>query len=238
MATTTDSPLLPVGLNTPRLSTWNRALIATKKWWQNLCEKSEVTQLLCCVDATEADNYRRDTRVRSEIREAMRSQMGFYGQPTCIAAVMHETKQEHNYALGAEQEDVIRMTAAQWDALFVQYRFHANTPSAQILAVAKKVVAPARVVPKFAAAVTLHIKAKLGVLAKTEANLLLVQRKYLEVCRDHRVRDVDVVSHMQFVQNAYFTEDVLERLAKTRLRAPAWLRLFEEKERTATLEVC
>lgn len=237
MATTHENPLRPVGLNTPRLSTWNRFTLSCKVWWNNVLRESELAQLLCCVDATEVENYQRSEAIRSEIREAMRTQMGFDGQSSCVQAVMHETRIEHGYSLGREQE-VVTHTEKEWDAIFEERSISVHDPPEVVVYKLKQTPTPARVVPRFAAAVTLHVKAKLGVLAKTEANILLVQRKYLEVCRDHGVRDIDTVSHLQFVLNAYFTEDVLERLAKTRLRAPAWLRVFEEKERTATLEVC
>nr|WRQ65475.1 tombus P33-like protein [Tolivirales sp.] len=237
MATTHENPLRPIGLNTPRLSTWNRLKLSVKRWYYDVLCESEVMQLLCCVDATEADNYVRSETVRQEIREAMRTQMGYNGQSTCVAAVMHETQVEHGYALGRDQEEE-RHTAKEWDAIFEARSLAVTMDPTHIRVLLKREPTPARIVPRFAAAVTLHIKAKLGVLSRTPANLMLVQRKYLEVCRDHGVRDVDTTSHLQFVLNTYFTEDVLDRLAKTRLRAPAWLRMFEEKERAAELEVC
>jgi hypothetical protein len=200
--------------------------------------ESPVVQVLCCIDASEGRNYERDLEVRRDVRKAMREQMGFNGNPTCLMSVMHETKRDTGYCLGAEQEPRQTRTMKQWDALFKANNFTEWTPREVILAAVMTKRTEAKIVPRFAAAVVVHMRSRFGVLAKTEANQLLVQRKYLEICREHRVRDTDAACHLQVVMNAYFTEDVLERLAKTRLRAPSWMRMFEEKERTATLEVC
>ncbi len=96
----------------------------------------------------------------------------------------------------------------------------------------------ARIVPKFAAAVVLHLKAKFGALSMDDANVMLIQRDYLKVCREHKVRDVDIASHRQHVLNAYFTEGVLEELALTRTRAPRWMRLLERKSGPSKPVVC
>jgi len=80
------------------------------------------------------------------------------------------------------------------------------------------------VIPKFAAAVVLALRSKLGKLAPSEANRLLIEREYLKVCRDTSVRNVDTIMHQQFVMNAYFTEGIVDQLATTRVRLPKWLR--------------
>jgi hypothetical protein len=81
-----------------------------------------------------------------------------------------------------------------------------------------------RVVPKFAAAVTLMLRARLGHLTAIEANRILVEREYMRLCREGSVRNVDIVAHQQFVINAFFTEGVLSELATVRTRVPKWLR--------------
>jgi hypothetical protein len=86
----------------------------------------------------------------------------------------------------------------------------------------------AQIIPKFAAACALHIRTKLGAMEANEANVLLVQRKYLEVCRRLNVRDVDIVLHQGFVMNAVFTESVLDDVASSRRRLPAWIKWLDE----------
>lgn len=236
MATISVIPTYRAGLATPRLSTWNRFALSAKTWWYNVTTHSEIAQLLCCVDATEVDNYLEDCSVREDVRAAMREQVGYNSLPTCVSAVLVDVRRNADYVMD-NSEPIYRKTVRDWDQFFEQNKLDIDAPRHDILGCLAK-PQPVLVVPKFAAAVTLHIKAKLGVLAKNESNLLLVQRKYLEICRDHNVRDCDAAAHLQVVLNAYFTEDVFERIAKTRLRAPAWLRVFEEKERAATLESC
>lgn len=239
MATINETPLIhnPTA-DEPRLSAWQKLVRSCKQKWYKLCMESPVVQVLCCIDASEGPNYERDMEVRRDIRAAMREQMGFYGNSSCLESVMHETKRDTGYCLGAKQETYKTRTFKQWEELFEANNFTERTPREVILAVVADGRDDVKIVPRFAAAVVVHMRSKFGILAKTEANQLLVQRKYLEICREHRVRDANIACHLQAVMNAYFTEDVLERLAKTRLRAPRWMRMFEEKERAAILEVC
>lgn len=79
------------------------------------------------------------------------------------------------------------------------------------------------VVPKFAATVALHLRTRLGKLVDEPANRLLVEREYLRVCRLRKVRDIDIVAHQAHVMNAFFYEDVLDRIAATRHRMPKWV---------------
>jgi len=85
----------------------------------------------------------------------------------------------------------------------------------------------AKIVPRFVASMTLAIRSKLGRMEATDANLLLVQRKYLEICRHKHVRDVDRVSHQQRVLNNVFANDLFERSATVRRRVPRWVRWLE-----------
>jgi len=184
-------------------------------------------QVLCCVDTTEVGNYRQDCEIREEIRKEMRVTHGYSKHPSCLETVLHDICDTGYFISRCHDDDA--------DDAFEP---ECPNPVTRGRVLRAATTQPARVIPKFAAAVVVHLRARLGVLARTDANLLLIQRKYLEVCREHGVRDVDVASHLQFVLNAFFTEDVFERVAKTRLRAPRWMRVFEEKERTSTLEVC
>jgi len=81
-----------------------------------------------------------------------------------------------------------------------------------------------QIVPRFAAALTLALRAKFGRMAFHEANRLLIEREYLKVCRDANVRHCDIEYHRQFVINAYFNEGVTDELSTVRTRLPRWLR--------------
>jgi hypothetical protein len=82
----------------------------------------------------------------------------------------------------------------------------------------------AKVVPRFAAAVAIDLRSRLGQLPYNEANLLLVQRKYLEVCRNRGVHRTDVIVHEQHVINVFFGTKLFERVATVRARLPKWLK--------------
>lgn len=209
-----ENQIYYVGNTTTRLSTWARFKRTVADWWQDVKETSGVVQLLCCIDVAELENYRQDERIRGDIRSAMRTQMGYNGGVTCVAGAIRAAEAEGYHMVRSEAP--VPMLEAEGPIVNPQ----------------------ARIIPKFAAAVCLHLKAKFGHLSRDEANMLVVQRDYLKICREHGVRDVDIASHRQFVLNAFFTEDVMEHIALTRTRAPKWMRRREAPSLPAKPQVC
>lgn len=209
----------------------------------SIIEDSPVIQTLCCLDASELESYRVDTQVRSSIREEMRLHMGYFGRETCIASAMDESLASTGYDLTdggsiRKANKGVKRTMRQWDAYFRSIGVNVN----QYISAMSRESARSRacIVPKFAAACALHLRCKLGVLAQNEANVLLVQRKYLELCRRHSVRDVDTVLHQQYVMNTVFAESVLDELATTRRRLPQWVRWLDSLEKAQVIkpDVC
>lgn len=172
------------------------------------------------------EDYRLDNRVRGSIREEMRSHMGYDKRETCVGNAIDVTLKEDGYDLGdlgtiRKANQGVKRTYEQWERYF----------SAMGVNPLHEYVGEhhnrAKIIPRFASACALHIRTKLGKLTLNEANLLLVQRKYLEICRLHGVRDVDTVLHQQFVMNAVFTEGVLDQVATVRRRLPGWVRWLD-----------
>jgi len=207
----------------PKLSPWMKV----KRWALNQLETSAVWQLLCCVDTNELEMYRQGEQVRSAMREEMRVHMGYSGRDTCLTNAIDDVLADTGYDLAdagsiRKANKGVTRTMRGWDKYFEGLGISDPT---QFLEGASKESSKkrARIVPKFAAACALHIRSKLGALRVNEANTLLVQRKYLEICRKHNVRDVDTVLHQQFVMNAVFTESVLDDVATCRRRLPRWV---------------
>lgn len=210
--------------------------LPSKSGWANL--KSwllrAVQTLGCCGTPSQfrdLECYRTDELVRSRVRSEMRMHLGYEGRGTCVSNVIDTVLKDTGYDLSdmgtiRQANEGVKRTEAQWDAYFKRIG---------VDPLAESHIGPARIVPKFAAACVLHLRAKLGVLSKSEANVLLVQRKYLEVCRKHRVRDVDTVLHQGFVMNAMFTESVLDDIASSRRRLPAWIKFLEEVPETGSV---
>lgn len=172
----------------------------------------------------ELEMYRTDELVRRRIRSELRAHAGYENRETCVGGAIDTVLREVKYDLSdlgtyRTMNKGVKRTMREWDAYFEQEGFNpCELPSN----------GRAQIVPKFAAACALHIRSKLGAMEGTEANVLLVQRKYLEVCRRHNVRDVDTVLHQGFVMNAVFTEGVLDDVAQSRKRLPAWIRWLDE----------
>lgn len=219
---------------TTRLSTWEKI----KRWTLNVVEESPLLQVLCCLDTSEIECYRMDQRVRASVRDEMRLHMGYTQTETCVASTIKEVLVSTGYDLsdgaGIREANVgVRRTKAEWDSYFAEL----GVDVIQLFEACGRAsnARPARIAPKFAAACALHIRAKLGVLTMSDANMLLVQRKYLEICRRHKVRDVDIVLHQQFVMNTVFTEGVLDEVATVRRRLPRWVMWLDSQQRARPL---
>ena len=160
--------------------------------------------------------------------------MGYSSTTDALSQAMIDVHAETGYDLGTvgllrQATKGVRRTVKEWDMYFTNLGLDPCKLSGNELL-------PACVVPKFAAAAALSLRAKLGRLPSNDANCLLVQRKYLELCNRRGVRDVDVVSHQQFVMNTFFGERVLDHVALTRSRLPAWMKwAFPSENRDAPL---
>lgn len=211
----------------PSKSSW----VQLKRWILDKFEKyaicgspSDFSELAC---------YRTDQHVRACVRAEMREHLGYENRETCVVNVIDTVLRETGYDL-ADMGSIrlanrgVKRTIREWDMYF---KCMGVDPLAAVTG------GRAKIVPKFAAACALHIRTKLGALTNNEANVLLVQRKYLELCRRHGVRDVDTVLHQGFVMNAVFTESVLDDVASSRKRLPAWIRWLEEVPSTGSIPV-
>jgi len=211
----------------PSESSWVRV----KRWILNKFEKYAICG--SSSDFSELECYRTDQRVRACVRAEMREHLGYESRETCVANAIDTVLKETGYDL-ADMGSIrlankgVKRTMKEWDAYFLRMGVD---PLAAMSG------GQAKIVPKFAAACALHIRTKLGALTNNEANVLLVQRKYLELCRKHGVRDVDTVLHQGFVMNAVFTESVLDDVAASRKRLPAWIRWLEEVPATGAIPV-
>lgn len=213
---------------TQRLPTKSR-WASFKRWVLDQFEKYAVCG--SAADFAELECYRTDEQVRACVRAEMQEHLGYESRETCVVNAIDTVFKETGYDL-ADMGSIrlankgVKRTEKEWDAYFLRMGVNPLQPATD---------GKAKIVPKFAAACALHIRAKLGALENNEANVLLVQRKYLEICRRHGVRDVDTVLHQGFVMNAVFTESVLDDIAASRQRLPAWLRWLEEVPATGAV---
>lgn len=215
----TTNALIDLPVRKPSLSNWARF----KRGLLNVLEKTA-----CCgSDFDELEFYRTDRHVRQCVKLEMLRHPGYNDRDTCVAGAIQTVFNETGYDLSdmgsiRRANEGVTRTADEWERYFLNYT-------------AVKVEDRAKIVPKFAAACALHIRTKLGALANNEANVLLVQRKYLEICRKHGVRDVDTVSHQAIVLNAVFTESVLDEIATSRRRLPGWMKWLEDVPATTSV---
>lgn len=203
----------------PSLSTWQQlkkfvgdALLDSPFW----------SRALCCFSDAEITSFKRDEEVRKDIRARMRLHMGYTGKYTAVETAIIDEFNETGYDLAnistlQDTNKGVKRSLRGWDNYFAKLGVNP-------LKLSKMELSPACVVPRFAAAMTLHLRSVLGRLSYSEANALLVEREYLRVARLSFVRKVDIVGHQQFVMNAFFGEHVLDHVALTRSRLPQWLK--------------
>lgn len=191
---------------TPRLSPWQ----AFKLRMFNMIK--ELPLVNCCYgDSIQLVSY--DLEIRTATRNAMRERMGYGVGGSSLGATISSIRENDGYDLCVNEpwfmKPGVRMTEKKWDALL------SNT------SVLKPT--PVRVVPKFVAGVSLAIRAKIGTVSNTPANHLIVENTYIRMCREHNVRDVDIIAHKDFVLNCVFTERLFSHVSQSRRTLPSWL---------------
>lgn len=170
----------------------------------------------CCFQHDELEMFHLDRQIRADIRRNLRTHyvndvMDAEGNSDSIATAVRDVYEGTGYDLGGQPRANPEGVPP-----------HRNV---QAIVVRTTVDNTVRVIPRFAAACVTVLRVRLGVLGRTDANLLLVQREYLRICRRRGIRSADILSHQMFVMNAFFTEDVFERVAQSRRRLPIWARL-------------
>lgn len=175
-----------------------------------------------CFTSDEEHHFLLDRRIRADISESMRTHYvndvyDAEGNVDDIASAVEDVYSATGYDLGGQSRDQPRI-------LGTEPMMFGTVPSDLPLVVRAPVHQHVQVIPRFAGACVAVLRSRLGVLGRTSANLLLVQREYLRLCRRRGVRAHDIVSHQLHVMNAFFTDDVYDRVAQTRRRIPAWLR--------------
>lgn len=194
--------------------------------------KSKLLRWLFCVDDSLLEAIELESKIRDDIRDAMvvhRGGVGVSAITDCMKEIYNETGHDlttiHRTVVGIRMEGEGPIQLQDEEPVQV---LGADDTLAQLGLVANQSVMDVhrdvRVVPRFAAAVTLCLRAKFGHLSGNEANRLLIEREYLRVMRETSVRNVDVIAHQQWVINTYFNEGVFEELPTVRTRIPRWLR--------------
>jgi len=224
-----------------RFAQWKRDVA---KWWYN----SSIAEVLCCVDAGDYEAALADERVRNDIRREMLRTQNYRGYGNGVVAAIASVRAELGYEMSMPEEVV---NAGSVDSLAVDVSSREDTPQevegvANTSDLGAELVEYAEqqqrvcVVPRFAAAIALHLRSRLGRMAPSEANQLLMEREYNRLCRNYRVRDVDIAAHYSYVKNAYFGEQVFDRIptGRTRLsRFARWALSFDDMPR-APPQVC
>lgn len=181
-----------------------------------------LSSLMCCGNSPDLiADFEADNKFRSEVRQCMMEVRGMAADTNLVEAAIIETVAKDNVLIGGI--DHVRKANAGVARTFKQWHAYEKSVGVDLVSGALK-SKPAVKVPRFAAACTLELRSRLGRMEPTEANILLAERKYNEICRKRGVHTADAQRHLAHVLNALFTEDVLEVVASTRRRAPRWLR--------------
>jgi len=82
---------------------------------------------------------------------------------------------------------------------------------------------PAHRYSRFAAGAVVALRAKLGKMSCSRANELVLEREYIKLCRDRKVRKVYIALHWSYVKEQYFRVDLCDQEQLARRRLPRWV---------------
>lgn len=232
MTTTNIKNELYDAVSAPLKSTW----VSKVDRFARLLLKYRFLRFFVCIDESDLDDLEDDLNIRDDIRVAMTAHTDVVG-PDGVKRIVDVISDELRYNLGPKQhpvepEEVMPppSVGVVAERAMVVWRTVDRPPITikrpvqgcqNLLEITDPKV---KLVPRFAAAMVIRLRAKFGRLPLDNANRLLIEREYLRVCREGSVRDVDTVMHAQHVYNAYFNEGVLDQVGTARHRAPGWLR--------------
>ncbi len=187
--------------------------------WAKARMANRLMMFLTCVNPDHLDDLLAECEVRDAVRTCMTEHTSGTGVEV-VQATITTVRREQNYELSRATDFLFeRHSFEEWQTL-LQESGLTDEEAVALRNQSKQV----KLIPRFAAASIVALRSKFGVMAPTEANVLLIQREYLRVCRESHVRASDTELHRQYVMNGYFSEDVLSRLATVRTRVPAWMR--------------
>jgi len=225
----------PIAVCEPQLSMWCRIKKSMFDW----LVESPRAQILLGLDSTMLSMWREDKLRRAEVRAEMLIHSGFESEQTSVGQTIVDINRNTGYdmsdlsSIGRRNRGKKR-TEREWDMYFLRnYGVDVNLcpqPVFDALFAPEQNRVKTCVVPKFSASMALHLRAKLGRMTNNEANCLLVEKEYLRICRKYHVRDVDIVAHQQITLNAVFDEYILDSIALTRTRLPAWLKWLDTEK--------
>lgn len=208
------------------------------KWcavkWAQARVGHRVLMFLTCVDESQLEEMEAEALVRDEIRHCMTEHTRGSGVAV-VNAVINQVRKEQGYELSDASDFIFEQhTVAQFETK--QKELGLTDGQLERIAAQRNNTA---VIPRFAAATIIALRSKFGGLGNSPANVMLIEREYLRICREAHVRACDTESHRQFVLNGYFSEDVHSRLATIRTRVPKWMRnAFRPTEPASGPQVC
>lgn len=192
-----------------RFAEWKRGLA---QWWYN----SSIASVICCVEPEDYDLVVADERIRGDIRREMVRTVDYVGLANGVAAAMLSVRRDVGYEMTRAEENSVAVAVAITEDGLQKEVGHVG----QAMGAQPRVC----VVPRFAAAMTLHLRSRLGRMSLSEANQMLMEREYNRLCRNYGVRDADIAAHYCFVKNAYFGEQVFDRIPTGRARMSRFTR--------------
>ncbi len=197
-----------------------------KKHWALV--KSRLLRFLFCVDDSMLEQIEEESALRDAFREEMTVHTTGSGVDSIVTGIKEIYVNTGYDMSNLSLEDISKTTISSECQTEIVFGDLPPVSVEGVVSLQSTSMCPSdetvKIVPKFVARLVLCLRGKFGRLHITEANRLLIEREYLKVCRDAKVRNVDIEYHRQFVVNTFFNESITDELATTRTRLPKWLR--------------
>lgn len=242
MATTLrDNEFLPLSRTShpqaePYWTFWGRWKEKVADFWAT----SALTRICCCVDP----GVHLDAQLRREqhtaVRRSMMYSLDYHGSDSIIAATLADLKDGGHTMLQDEIEPIVptnfRADLGPTYTTLTVYQPEAHFPWRQPAPTVRqrdvrRGLRPVVFVPRFAAAVVVELRSRLGQLSSSvPGNQLIVEREALRLMRKYSVREVDAVAHLPSIISCYAREDIHYRVETSRSRMSKFQRWLVDAE--------
>lgn len=226
--------------STPFWSFWGRWKRKVAVLWST----STLTRVCCCVDPGAHLDAQHRRKQHTAVRKSLLYSLDYQGATSIIEATIKDLQDGGHVMLRDAPEPVVPTkyradlgptytTLTVYDPK-THFPWRQPPPPTRVAKSARRGQRSVVFVPRFAAAVVVELRSRLGQLPSgIPGNNLIIEREALRLMRKYSVREVDAVAHLPSIISCYASEDIHYRVETSHSRMgrfQRWLSCLDDTQ--------